>query len=166
MMNYNSLKFLTISYLAFFCHSSMAEWPTPNPDSCVFYSKLESQLSCKKQGVDYLSDYAPYYCQKFIRESATWSLAAQNWTKKTRKCLQETLYEQRNNPKFNCRNLEKIAFQTHSACYNEADLCQLEIHPIMHIFRVIKFKDYFKELRYADGGMLRLINYCLKRHLF
>lgn len=144
---------------------SNTTWPKPNPDNCEFYPQLESVMKCSALGVKYISDYAPFYCKKFIEESKTWNQQAQNWTKKTRQCLQETLYEKRNDPKLSCDNFEEIAFKTHSTCYNEADLCQLESTQILGIFRIVKFKDYFKELRYADGGMLRLIKYCLKRHL-
>jgi hypothetical protein len=152
--------------MIFYGQKSMAAWPNPDPENCIFYSRLERVMNCKSTGVNYLSDYAPSYCELFKSHSSTWSEAAQIWTKKTRGCLQEMLYEQKSNPKFNCENLEKIAFQSHSACYNEGELCHLEFTQILQIFKIVKFNDYFKELRYADGGMMRLVNYCAKRFLF
>jgi hypothetical protein len=155
-------------FISFSIYTSVAlpQWPAPNTESCEFYPRLEAAMNCKSRGVNYLSDYAPFYCQEFLKEAPNWSASLNNWTKKTRGCLQEMLYEQRGNPGFTCDNLEEMAFKTHSACYNEADLCQLKIKELWQVFKVIKFKDFFKELRYSDGGMIRLVNFCIKSHIF
>lgn len=165
-MNLRIQSILLVTLLFSHVVFSNTTWPKPNPDNCDFYLQLENVMKCSTKGVKYISDYAPFYCKKFMLESKSWNLKAQNWTKKTRQCLQETLYEKRHDPKLSCDNLEEMAFNTHSTCYNEADLCQLETAQMIDIFRIVKFKDYFKELRYADGGMIRLIKYCLKTRLF
>ena len=114
-------------------------------------------MKCSAKGVSYVSEYAPFYCRRFIEKSKDWSPEAQNWTKKTRLCLQESLYDKRNDPNLSCANLEEVAFKTHSICYNDADLCQLKVSELFDIFRIVKIKDYFKELKYSDGGMVRLV---------
>ena len=143
-----------------------AEWPKPNAANCDFYYQLETKLKCKTQDENYLSDYAPFYCEKFLKESHEWSRPLKGWAQKTSNCLQEKLYEHQNNTQFNCKTLEEEAFRIHSKCYNEADLCQLKISEIYKIFQVIKLKDFFKEFKYSDGGMTRLMTSCLKNHLF
>lgn len=155
---------MAIFFISFSAYS--AEWPKPNLADCSFYYELEKKFTCKAQGVSYLADYAPFYCEEFKKKSINWSAPLKSWTQKTRGCLQEMLYEHKSNPDLSCQNLEEIAFKTHSACYNEADLCQLKISDIYQVIKVVKFKDFFKEFHYSDGGMIRLINYCIKRHLF
>jgi hypothetical protein len=154
--------FLIIFFFSF--SAQAAQWPKPNLDNCDFYSELEEKLHCKKEGVNYLSDYAPFYCKRFKEESLTWSTPLKSWVQKTNQCLQEMLYEQKNNPALDCKTLEEEAFKIHSKCYNEGELCKLKLSDIYRVFKTIKLKDYWREFRYSDGGMLRLINFCLKEH--
>ena len=137
------------------------EWPKPLAGDCEFYTKLENILHCQDKGVDYLSQYAPYYCEAFRAQRENWNNPLKLWAQKTEVCLQEMLYEQRSNPQFSCKTLEEIAFKTHTACYNEAELCQLKIKDIGEILKVIRIKDYFIEFRYSYRELVRLGKTCL-----
>lgn len=150
-----------ILFLLIFPIANSAEWPKPTPDNCEFYTKLESQLHCKDEGVDYLAQYAPFYCEAFRTKSKIWKSPLKEWAQKTGACLQDMLYEHRGNPDFNCQNLEALAFKTHTACYNEADMCQLKLKDIAEVIKVIKIKDFFKEFKYSYGEMFKLGKTCL-----
>ena len=154
---------LTTFFISFSAQS--VEWPQPNPDNCKFYDELEANLQCKSQDVNYLSDYAPYYCREFRKRSPNWTAPLQSWVKKTDACLQTKLYEHKSNSAFTCETLEKEAFKIHAKCYNQADFCQLKVSDLYQVFKVIKLRDFWKEFRYSDGGMTRLISYCIKENL-
>jgi hypothetical protein len=154
------IKFFLLYFLLFPVANS-ANWPRPSEENCDFYTKLESELHCKDEGVDYLSNYAPFYCEAFSTKSKVWKTPMKEWAQKTGLCLQEMLYEHRSNPDFNCKNLEDLAFKTHTACYNETELCQLKIKDIAEILKVIKFKDFLLEFRYSPKEMIRLGRTCI-----
>lgn len=140
-----------------------AEWPRPNPANCEFYQKLETQLNCHKEGIDYLSHYAPFYCEAFMSKGKKWESPLREWASKTGVCLQDMLYEQRSNPGLSCKTLESIAFKTHTACYNEADICQLSPGELFEVLKVIKLKDFFTEFKYSHKEIMKMGTTCLKK---
>ena len=146
--------------------SKVEDWPHPNFENCEFYGKLEGLLKCQSVGVDYLSHYAPYYCEAFKRESKGWSKELNMWAQKTGLCLQKMLYGQRDNPNLSCKTLEDIAFSTHAGCYNQADLCKLKIPELFKVIRVIKMKDMMREVRYSASEINGLMMTCLDSWIF
>lgn len=155
-----------ILLLLIFPIANAGQWPRPSSVNCEFYTKLESELHCEDIGVTYLSQYAPFYCEAFRTKSMVWKTPLKEWAQKTGVCLQEMLYEHRSNPNFNCQTLETLAFKTHTACYKEAETCQLKLSDIAEVLKVIRIKDLFKEFQYSYAEIYKLSKTCLVKWVF
>lgn len=118
-------------------------WSQPDFKSCDFYRDAEATMQCHDRGSKYLFDYGYYYCQQFKEKSSQWSVKAASWANSTGQCLQEMLFDNKENRLSHCAQLEEFAFDSHPICYKQYGFCNLDITDKFKILSTIRAIDLF-----------------------
>jgi hypothetical protein len=91
---------------------------------CSFYNnRLEKKYNCGPDG--YPMRYGDKICNRFSTTYNEFSPSGQAWIDKTRKCLTTSLIPLFSDSKYDCKSLEKYAFDTHDDCYVNTGFCDL-----------------------------------------
>lgn len=101
-------------------------------NDCDFYVALEDEYQCGSAG--YPLNFGLKYCQKFIDKNDSFSFDGQQWLKNTRECLINELNDQ---SFYDCKELKKFAFDSHSNCYEEAGFCSLSRADRQKLYNIV-----------------------------
>lgn len=137
----NFMQYIFIFFITLISSSRGLGWSEPDFTSCDFYPEAETSMRCHNRGSKYLLDYGYYYCQKFKEKSSSWSETAEIWANSTGQCLQEMLFDNRENRLSNCEQLEEFAFDSHPICYKQYGFCNLQLNDKFKIFSTIRAID-------------------------
>ena len=135
------MLYLIILSLSLIHPNKALAWSQPDFKSCDFYLDAESSMECHDRGSTYLLDYGFFYCKKFKEKSLTWSVPAANWANFTGQCLQEMLFDNKQNRITSCKQLEEFAFDSHPICYKQYGFCNLDVKDKFQILSTVRAID-------------------------
>lgn len=153
--------YIFFSIALFFSYNLFSDL-TPSHDSCIFYIKFEEKRLCSLQKINYLLDYGFSYCGLFQTLKHRWSNNLKKWVEDTTLCLQQKLLDYDNDENFSCKDLEKVAFDSHSDCYKKTHFCKLSFRDKSKIVLQLKSFDLLKKTKYSLKQALIIGTNCFK----
>ncbi|KAL4477720.1 hypothetical protein ABPG74_002870 [Tetrahymena malaccensis] len=120
-----------------------------NNDCNWYVNCLEDQFHCGPKG--YPEGYGFKYCSRFVEKYDKFSPAGQKWIDGTLTCLKQSLKDSLvNTDNKTCKDVNKIAFDSHPRCYVENGFCELftkqdiqEIYQtLLSLLQVYQMKDF------------------------
>eukprot|EP00117_Sycon_ciliatum_P037247 scpid64240/ scgid27897/ len=156
-----------------------AECYHPAGKTCDWYSEcLEVVYPCKARGqLDYPLDFAQHYCQQFGDYLHDMSPMGRAWVNAVRLCLQEVLVPLLNrsdSASLSCKNLTRLAFESHTPCYLHPDAqnltisaCTMTCEDLALMVYIVWFRGsaLTKEFGLTLQGMLQVAGGCLETKL-
>jgi hypothetical protein len=128
----------------FICSFAFSNQLEPSETSCQFYTDLQNAKLCPD--TKYINQ-AEKLCKMYLRDQPYLGNEIQSFFPGVRKCLQEQLLLNLNNPSF-CQNLEGFAIDSHIICYEENNYCDLSFLSKIKLGWLVKFnilhKTWFK----------------------
>ncbi len=121
-------------------------------NECDAYLDIEQQYHCGKSG--YPLKFGHKYCQKFIAKKERFSVEGQLWLAQVRECL---ISEVNSLAAIDCRELKKLAFESHGDCYEKAGFCELSSSDRKELYKMIV--PQFWRVRLVQDG-LSLLRSC------
>ena len=131
--------------LAVLPSGALAQCQNAATPSCGVYKSCFAK-QCPCSGADeYFVTYGEKYCKAFLG-NASLSSEGQKWRDRTLICLQEAIVPKldlSNEPKCNCQEMRKFAFDTHVSCYTQpgASICNLPIGDVTAIASTVNVAD-------------------------
>tara|TARA_R100000656_G_scaffold105917_1_gene77998 strand:+ start:147 stop:572 length:426 start_codon:yes stop_codon:yes gene_type:complete len=99
---------------------------------CDAYLEIEQQYECGKSG--YPIRFGHKYCEKFIDKRENFSHEGQVWLAQVRECL---IAEANSLSAIDCRELKKLAFESHGECYERTGFCELSKKDRKELYKMI-----------------------------
>ncbi|WP_162989583.1 hypothetical protein [Comamonas sp. lk] len=117
------------------------------PSCDAYKSCFAKYCPCEAEADEYFMSYGDKYCRAFLGNTAL-SDAGKKWRESTMRCLQESIVPYLDisaQPKCNCRQMKRRAFDSHVACYTKqgASICDLPAGDVAQISKTIDVKDLF-----------------------
>tara|TARA_R110000868_G_scaffold64598_5_gene194094 strand:- start:8557 stop:8985 length:429 start_codon:yes stop_codon:yes gene_type:complete len=139
------LKFVFLLLIQFSLHNAYG-------GECDAYTVLEEQYQCGDSG--YPLRFGQKYCQKFIDKRQNFSPEGQMWLAQVRECL---ITEANSISAIDCRELKKLAFESHGECYERTGFCDLSTGDRRELYKMI-VPQFWRVRLIVDG--LNLLKRC------
>uniref|UniRef100_A0A7M5XEX2 Uncharacterized protein n=1 Tax=Clytia hemisphaerica TaxID=252671 RepID=A0A7M5XEX2_9CNID len=156
-----------------YCHK-------PHGQTCAWYPEcIEKRQICPGND-NYAMKYAHHFCTKFGQEYSTFGTTGQKWVDATRLCLQRALVPYLDDQSVTCKNLKKVAFDSHVCCYlggpactpsNEIrpSVCDVPIKDWLRLFWIVKGSfNIFGQHAEVVGSLRQIMGVlkgCAKHHV-
>lgn len=121
-------------------------------DECSAYQEIENNYQCGTKG--YPLKFGYKYCRKFIDNQDQFSPQGQAWLALTRECL---IAEVESFSVSSCRELKKLAFDSHGECFERAGFCNLAKEDRKELYKMI-IPQFWRVRLIVDG--INLLKSC------